>query len=64
MITLCRQGLSQAAPWPPPRAKRESLGQPRIAYFGRIDRAKGADLLRPAGILIARKRTAKAEVVN
>jgi glycosyltransferase involved in cell wall biosynthesis len=44
-ITLSRQGLSQALPCPPPRAKGASLGQLRIAYFGRIDRAKGPDLL-------------------
>jgi glycosyltransferase involved in cell wall biosynthesis len=44
-ITLSRQGLSQALPCPPPRARGASLGQLRIAYFGRIDRAKGPDLL-------------------
>ena len=41
-ITLSRQGLWQT---PPPRAVRDRRGPLRIAYFGRIDRAKGPDLL-------------------
>ena len=44
-ITLSRQGLSQAVLHPPPRAARDRRGPLRIAYFGRIDRAKGPDLL-------------------
>ncbi len=44
-ITLSRQGVEAGAPLPPrsPRA-----GPLRIAYFGRIDRAKGPDLLAQA----------------
>jgi glycosyltransferase involved in cell wall biosynthesis len=51
-ITLSRQGLSQTLSNPPRRAaggQREPL---RIAYFGRIDRAKGPDLLARALKLI------------
>jgi glycosyltransferase involved in cell wall biosynthesis len=44
-ITLSRQGLSQAVLHPPPRAARDRRGPMRIAYFGRIDHAKGPDLL-------------------
>jgi len=44
-ITLSAQGLSQAVLHPPPRAARDRRGPLRIAYFGRIDRAKGPDLL-------------------
>jgi glycosyltransferase involved in cell wall biosynthesis len=44
-ITLSRQGLSQAVSHPPPRAGRDRRGPLRIGYFGRIDRAKGPDLL-------------------
>jgi glycosyltransferase involved in cell wall biosynthesis len=44
-ITLCRQGLSQAVSDPAPRAGRGRRGPLRIGYFGRIDRAKGPDLL-------------------
>jgi len=41
-LTLSRQGLWQT---PPPRVARDRRGPLRIAYFGRIDRAKGPDLL-------------------
>jgi glycosyltransferase involved in cell wall biosynthesis len=44
-ITLSRQGLSQAVLHPRPRTARDRCGPLRIAYFGRIDRAKGPDLL-------------------
>src|SRR5262249_11013889 len=44
-ITLSRQGLLQAVLHPPPRAARDRRGPLRIAYFGRIDHAKGPDLL-------------------
>jgi glycosyltransferase involved in cell wall biosynthesis len=51
-ITLSRQGLSQALLHAPRRAAR-GQGEPlRIAYFGRIDRAKGPDLLARALKLI------------
>ena len=50
-ITLSRQGLSQAVS--PPRAASNCPGPLRIAYFGRIDRAKGADLLARALKMIA-----------
>jgi glycosyltransferase involved in cell wall biosynthesis len=49
-ITLSRQGLSQShRPRRAARGEREPL---RIAYFGRIDRAKGPDLLARAMKLI------------
>ena len=51
-ITLSRQGLSQTVLHPPPRAARDQRGPLRIAYFGRIDRAKGPDLLARALKLI------------
>jgi glycosyltransferase involved in cell wall biosynthesis len=44
-VTLSRQGLSQAVLHPSPRVARDRRGPLRIAYFGRIDRAKGPDLL-------------------
>jgi glycosyltransferase involved in cell wall biosynthesis len=49
-ITLSRQGLSQSHP--PQRATRGEREPLRIAYFGRIDRAKGPDLLARALKLI------------
>jgi glycosyltransferase involved in cell wall biosynthesis len=51
-ITLSRQGLSQEVLHPPPQAARDWLGPLRIAYFGRIDHAKGPDLLARALKLI------------
>jgi len=51
-ITLSRQGLSQMVLPRPPRAARDRRGPLRIAYFGRIDRAKGPDLLARALKLI------------
>ena len=51
-ITLSRQGLSQALLHPPRRAARGQCEPLRIAYFGRIDRAKGPDLLARALKLI------------
>jgi glycosyltransferase involved in cell wall biosynthesis len=51
-VTLSRQGLSQALPHPPRRAARGQCEPLRIAYFGRIDRAKGLDLLARALKLI------------
>jgi glycosyltransferase involved in cell wall biosynthesis len=51
-ITLSRQGLSQTLLHPRRRAAR-GQGEPlRIAYFGRIDRSKGPDLLARALKLI------------
>jgi glycosyltransferase involved in cell wall biosynthesis len=50
-ITLSRQGMSQSAS-PPPKAARGASEPLRIAYFGRIDRAKGPDLLASALQLI------------
>ena len=48
-MTLSRQGVSVAPPAPPaPSAERSRSGKLRIAYFGRIDRAKGPDLLAEA----------------
>src|SRR5262249_8728175 len=44
-IVLSRQGLSQTMLHSPLRAARDQRGPLRIAYFGRIDRAKGPDLL-------------------
>jgi glycosyltransferase involved in cell wall biosynthesis len=49
-ITLSRQGVSQSHP--PQRAARGDREPLRIAYFGRIDRAKGPDLLARALKLI------------
>ena len=51
-ITLSRQGLSQVLLHPPRRAARGQSEPLRIAYFGRIDRAKGPDLLARALKLI------------
>jgi len=51
-ITLSRQGLSQTSSHLPPRAARGQREPLRIAYFGRIDRAKGPDLLARALKLI------------
>jgi glycosyltransferase involved in cell wall biosynthesis len=42
-ITLSRQGVD--TPTHGPTARRGKLGPLKIAYFGRIDRAKGPDLL-------------------
>jgi glycosyltransferase involved in cell wall biosynthesis len=51
-ITLSRQGIAQPAQPSWPRASRP-VGEPlRLAYFGRIDRAKGPDLLARALALI------------
>jgi hypothetical protein len=50
-VTLSRQGLSHAVS--PPRAARNRCGPLRIAYFGRIARDKGADLLARALKIIA-----------
>jgi glycosyltransferase involved in cell wall biosynthesis len=47
-IALCRQGLSQTMLHPPPQAARDRHCPLRIAYFGRVDRAKGPDLLADA----------------
>jgi glycosyltransferase involved in cell wall biosynthesis len=44
-ITLSRQGLSQTLLQSSPRATGGQRGLLRIAYFGRIDCAKGPDLL-------------------
>jgi glycosyltransferase involved in cell wall biosynthesis len=44
-ITLSRQGLSQAVLHLLPRTARDRSGPLRIVYFGRIERAKGPDLL-------------------
>ena len=44
-ITLSRQGIDAPAQVPRPTALREQAGPLKIAYFGRIDRAKGPDLL-------------------
>jgi len=44
-ITLSRQGLSQAVSGLAPRAERDRRGPLRIAFFGRIDHAKGPDTL-------------------
>ena len=52
-ITLSRQGISQVVPRPSPRPARDRRGPLRIGYFGRIDRAKGPDLLARAVKLIA-----------
>jgi glycosyltransferase involved in cell wall biosynthesis len=51
-ITLSRQGIPQPAQPSRPKAPRP-VGEPlRLAYFGRIDRAKGPDLLVRALALI------------
>jgi glycosyltransferase involved in cell wall biosynthesis len=55
-ITLSRQGLSQAMLHPPPQAARDRRGPLRIAYFGRIGRAKGSDLLARALKMIPKAR--------
>lgn len=51
-ITLSRQGLSQLSTDAHTRATPETHESLRIAYFGRIDRAKGPDLLARALKLI------------
>jgi glycosyltransferase involved in cell wall biosynthesis len=51
-ITLSRQGLSETLLHSSPRATGGQRGLLRIAYFGRIDRAKGPDLLARALKLI------------
>jgi glycosyltransferase involved in cell wall biosynthesis len=43
-ITLSRQGLSQTV-LHPAQGARDRRGPLRVAYFGRVDRAKGPDLL-------------------
>jgi glycosyltransferase involved in cell wall biosynthesis len=53
-ITLSRQGLSRTLLHPPLRAARGQRELLRIAYFGRIDRAKGPDLLVRALKLISK----------
>jgi glycosyltransferase involved in cell wall biosynthesis len=44
-ITLCRQGLAAHGQVPLRTKLRRPAGSLRIAYFGRIDRVKGPDLL-------------------
>jgi glycosyltransferase involved in cell wall biosynthesis len=44
-ITLSRQGIDVPAEIPRPTVTRGRTGLLKIAYFGRIDRAKGPDLL-------------------
>jgi glycosyltransferase involved in cell wall biosynthesis len=44
-ITLSRQGIDAAAPAPRPTVLCRQAGPLRVAYFGRIDAAKGPDLL-------------------
>jgi glycosyltransferase involved in cell wall biosynthesis len=44
-ITLSRQGLGARGQLPPRTKRRGPAGSLRIAYFGRIDRSKGPDLL-------------------
>jgi len=44
-ITLSRQGIAAPAQVPRPTVLRGLAGPLKIAYFGRIDRAKGPDLL-------------------
>jgi glycosyltransferase involved in cell wall biosynthesis len=44
-ITLSRQGIGAPAQSPRPTVLRRLVGPLKIAYFGRIDRAKGPDLL-------------------
>src|SRR5262249_59667027 len=53
-IMLSRQGLSQAVSRRPRPTARDRRGPLRIAYFGRIDRAKGPDLLARALKMIAK----------
>ena len=55
-ITLSRQGLSQTLLHSSPRATGGQHGLLRIAYFGRIDHAKGPDLLARALKLIPKAR--------
>ena len=55
-ITLSRQGLSQTLLHSSPRATGGQRGPLRIAYFGRIDHAKGPDLLARALKLIPKAR--------
>lgn len=51
-LTLSRQGISQAGVRPNLITRRNGSGPLRIAYFGRLDRAKGPDLLARALQLI------------
>ena len=51
-ITLSRQGVDAPGQVPRPTVQRARAGPLKIAYFGRIDRAKGADLLARALKLI------------
>jgi glycosyltransferase involved in cell wall biosynthesis len=44
-ITFSRQGLGERGQLPPETKRRRPAGSLRIAYFGRIDRGKGPDLL-------------------
>jgi glycosyltransferase involved in cell wall biosynthesis len=44
-ITLSRQGIGAPVQAPRSTVQRQQAGPLKIAYFGRIDRAKGADLL-------------------
>jgi glycosyltransferase involved in cell wall biosynthesis len=53
-ITLSRQGIGAAAPIPRPTVLRGQAGLLKIAYFGRIDHAKGPDLLARALKMIPR----------
>lgn len=55
-ITLSRQGLADRRVAPGAAAPREEGGPLRIAYFGRIDPAKGADLLARAVATIPQAR--------
>jgi glycosyltransferase involved in cell wall biosynthesis len=51
-ITLSRQGIDRPAQVPRPTLPRGQTGPLKIAYFGRIDRTKGPDLLARALKLI------------
>jgi glycosyltransferase involved in cell wall biosynthesis len=51
-ITLSRQGMDAPAQVPRPTVLRAQVGPLKIAYFGRIDRGKGPDLLARALKLI------------
>jgi glycosyltransferase involved in cell wall biosynthesis len=55
-ITLSRQGIGAPAPVPRPTMLRGLAGPLKIAYFGRIDRAKGPDLLVRALKMIPKAR--------